>query len=61
MCPKLLEDYRVKYQALTEARRKAIRQLKKGATKLEQEEDSDDDMYTRNIQIKERAQYDILM
>ena len=60
MNPGLSEHFAQQYPPVTDSRKNAIRQMKR-ATKLDPEENSDDDMYTRNIQIKEKAKYDILL
>ena len=61
MTHNLTAHYEEKYGPLTESRRSALKQIKRASQKIESEEDSDDDMYTRNIQIKEKGKYDILM
>ena len=50
-----------RYRPLTEARKAAMKTLKRSNGKLEPEENSDDDMYTRDRKLKEGAAYDIFL
>ncbi len=57
--PEFADIFEPRYRPLTESRRLALRQLKKPQQKLDPEENSDDDLYTRNTHLKEKTQYDI--
>lgn len=61
MTHNLTAKYESLYGPLTESRRNALKQIKRASQKIESEDDSDDDMYTRNIQVKEKGKYDIYM
>ncbi len=48
-----------RYKPLTEARRTALRTIRKPNARLDPEDDSDDDMYTADKRFKEGEVYDI--
>ncbi len=50
-----------RYKPLNEARRNALRTVKKAGAKLDPEEDSDDDMYTTEQRLKQKDAIDILL
>ena len=55
------EEMEKRYRPLTEWRRSSLKTIRKYNGKLEPEENSDDDMYTRGIKFKENEKYDIYL
>jgi len=57
----LSENLEKRYRPLTEYRKACIKTIRKAGAKLENEDNSDDDLYTTETKFKEKSQCDVLL